>query len=55
MGFDFLGHLDELLQDADERKTDDGAPSDYRRKWAIVYTDLEKLKAFVIYLIGGDE
>ena len=55
MDFDFLGTLEKLLQDAHERKTDDGAPSEYRRKWSIVYTELEKLEAYVAhYLLGGE-
>lgn len=51
---DFLDRLNELLQNAHERKTDDSAPSDNRRRWSIVYTDLEKIKAYVVqYLFGG--
>lgn len=57
MPVDYLGTLDVLLQRAYKNKTDDGLSSENKRRWAIVYTDLEKVKAYLIqYLLdGGDE
>lgn len=54
--YDFVVNLDNMLQQAKERKQDDGASGDYKRRWAIIYTDLEKVKAYLVqYLLGGGD
>lgn len=48
MPVDYLGTLELLLERAKKNKNDDGASPDDRRRWAIVYTDLEKVKAYIL-------
>lgn len=52
MDFDFVGGLEALLADAKARKN---APekNDETRYWAVVYTELEKLLAYVKTYLGG--
>lgn len=52
--YDFVGNLDRLLQEAKERKENELETPDNKRRWAIVYAELEKVKAYLSqYLLGG--
>lgn len=51
----FVDKLSELLQEAHERKTDTTDAQTNTRRWAIVYTDLEKIKAYVSYFLVEEE
>jgi len=44
----FVADLNKLLQEAKSHKQDELLSSDDKRRWAIIYTELEKVKAYVI-------
>lgn len=52
---EFQENLDNLLIQAGKNKTEDEASSDDRRRWAIVYTELEKVKAYVAFYLEEAE
>lgn len=51
---DFLGRLTELVQEAKDRKVS-ADDSEEARNWAIVHTELQKVRAFVSEYLSEEE